>query len=102
MGKRMQSESRTAVVSPLRLRQMIPNESFGEGQRQLPAQSHHPAHYFPIQETSLTSATAVGGFGMNFPVLEAAADPWKQCLSPPHGGGTEFRVVRVLFSPHCR
>lgn len=96
-----QSEIRTAVVSPLSLRQMIPNESFRKGQRQLPAESPHPAHYFPVQRTSLTSTTAVSGYGMSFLMLEGAADPWKQCLSPPHSSGTEFRVVRVLFAPHC-
>lgn len=46
-GQEVKSEIRTAVVSPLSLRQMIPNESFREGQRQLPAEHHHPAHYFP-------------------------------------------------------
>lgn len=100
-GQGVQSESRTAVVSLLTLRQMIPNESFGQGQTQL-LQSHHPALNLPLQGNSLTSATAVGGFGMSFLTMEGAADPWKQRLPPRHGGGTEFRVVRVLFAPHCR
>lgn len=96
MDRRVQSENKTAIVSPLGLRQRIPNESFGEG---LPAESHHPTHYFPMQGTSLTSAPAVGG--MSFLMVEGAADPWKQCPPPPHGGGTEFRVVRVLLAPQC-
>lgn len=96
MGWRVQSESKTAIV---RLR--IPNASFGEGHRQLPAESHHPTHCFPVQGTGLTSAPAEGGFGMSFLMVEGAVDPWKQRLPPPHGGGTEFRVVRVLFAPQC-
>lgn len=93
MDRRVQSKSRTTVVSPLSLRQRISNESFREGQSQLPAESHHPAHYFPQQRASLTSATAGSGFGMSFLMLEGAADLWKQCLPPPHGSGMEFRVL---------
>lgn len=33
MGRRVQSEGRTAVVSALRLKQRIPDESFREGQK---------------------------------------------------------------------
>lgn len=53
-----------------------------------------------MQGTSLTSATAVSGFGMSSLMVEGAVEPWKQCPPPPQGGGTEFRVVRVLLAPH--
>lgn len=61
------SESRTAIVSPVRLRQKTPNEFFGEG----PCREPSPC---PVQGTSSTSATAVGGFGMSFLMLEGAVD----------------------------
>ena len=111
-GRRMENESRTVLLSLLKLRQMHPNESYGEGLRQLPAESCHPAatagaedvppgHYFPIQRTSVTSTTAVGGFGLRFLVMQRAAEMWGQRLPPPRGSSGKFTVVTLLFAPHC-
>lgn len=107
----MENESRTALVSPLHLRQMNSKESYEEGLRQRCAKSHYPAavvgaedvlprHYFPVQGAGLTSTTDVGGFGLHFLMMERAAEMWGQHPSPPHG--RKFMVAMLLFAPHCK
>lgn len=91
---------------------MNPDESYEEDLRQLHAKSHHPAavveaedvlshHYFPVQGTSLTSTTDVGGFGLRFLMMERAAEMWGQYPPPPCGSSRKFMVVILLFAPCC-